>query len=662
MATAGPWWKGFGVSAAAKRRNTVMTVALLSGLLAAVLSLLTPWKLVEARAFDYFSTVDVPQRPADGPVVVAIDEPSLAEIGQQWPWPRDMHARLIEALRKAGAEAIALDIIFAEPAASPGPDEALRRSLGPDVVLAGDETFIETPQAMQYMRVEPLAAFTQTGARTGIASIALDGDGILRRLPGYEDSFAAELLRAAGRPVDVPRDVLLQNFGPSRTYQTVSYYQALDPDTFLPPDFFRGRVVLVGLSLQNAPAIAEGGADVHATPFTIRTGRLVAGVEIQATIFDNLAQGLFIGRASLLVSLLSIAGGAALAGVVVWRRTGWRTVAGSILSLAAITVAGFLALRYGRVFVPPFAPSLAFAVAVSAQGALDFASERRLRRGITRAFSQYLSPQLVERLARDPSLLRLGGEVRNLSILFCDIRGFTTIAETMKDNPEGLTQLINRLLTPLSDIVLASGGTIDKYIGDCIMAFWNAPLDDPDHAVHAVQAALDMLAALDGLNAEFASESQRAGRPALKLGIGIGINTGDCVVGNMGSTQRFDYSALGDSVNLAARLESASKDVGVPLVIGETTAKLVASRFPVFELDRLTVKGKTVPTSVFTVVPDASDMHVALHAGVLAGREAGDPCPAEKVTALTAALPALAPFYQRLAAAQAQAFKPGLSA
>ncbi|PSJ62752.1 CHASE2 domain-containing protein [Pseudaminobacter soli (ex Li et al. 2025)] len=645
-----PWWRGFADSAAARRRNGVLTVVLLSSLFAAVLSLLTPWKLLEARAFDYFSTVSVPQRPADGPVVVAIDEPSMAEIGRQWPWPRSLHAQLIEALRKAGAKAIALDIIFAEPGATPEADEALTRSLGSDVVLAGDQTLIDTPQALQHIRVEPLALFTGAGARTGIASIAFDGDGILRRLPGYEDGFAAELLRAAGRPADVPDDALLQSFGTSRTYQTVSYYQALDPEAFLPHDFFRDRVVIVGLSLQNAPTIAEAGADVHATPFTIRTGRLVSGVEIQATVFDNLGARLYIERASLPVALLSIAVGAGLAGMAVRRRTGWRTVVGGIPALAAIAAGSFVTLRYCRVFVPPFAPSLAFLLVASSQSALDFASERRLRRGITRAFSQYLSPPLVQRLARDPSLLRLGGEVRTLTILFCDIRGFTTIAEGMKDNPQELTHLINRLLTPLSDIVLASGGTIDKYIGDCIMAFWNAPLDDPDHAIHAVRAGLDMLAAVDRLNAEFVEEAAQAGTLPLKLGIGIGINTGACVVGNMGSTQRFDYSALGDSVNLASRLESASKEVGVPLVIGEETAKLVAPHFPVFELDRLKVKGKTVATTVFTVMPEASAANMALHSRVLAAFDTGDPCPSEAITTLVDLFPSLAPFYQRMAA------------
>ncbi|TJV13058.1 MAG: CHASE2 domain-containing protein, partial [Mesorhizobium sp.] len=304
-------------------------------------SLLTPWKLVEARAFDYLSTISPPPPPNDGPVIVAIDEPSLAEIGLQWPWPRDLHGRLVEALRRAGAKAVGLDIIFAEPS-TPAADEALVKSLGPDVVLAGDETFIETEQAAQHVRVEPLAIFTATGAATGIASIAPDGDGILRRVPGYGDGFAAELLNAAGGPATVPRNALLQAFGPSRTYPTVSYYQALDPDSFLPENFFRGRIVMVGLSLQNAPTLSQGGADVHASPFTIRTGRLVSGVEIQATVFDNLAHQLFIARPPAWAAILSILLGAGIGVLAVWKSTGWKTLAGAVVAVLALLAGSYM--------------------------------------------------------------------------------------------------------------------------------------------------------------------------------------------------------------------------------------------------------------------------------------------------------------------------------
>ncbi len=198
----------------------------------------------------------------------------------------------------------------------------------------------------------------------------------------------------------------------------------------------------------------------------------------------------------------------------------------------------------------------------------------------------------MKRLSDDPSQLKLGGERRTLSVLFSDVRGFTTIAETMKDDPEKLTGLINRLLTPLSDVVMDHGGTIDKYMGDCIMAFWNAPLDDPEHALHAVKASLAMQAAIATLNKQLEAEAKASGAPLHVLKMGVGINTGDCVVGNMGSTRRFDYSRLGDSVNLASRLEGASKNYGVALLLGEETARLVAGMYTVVELDRIIVKGE----------------------------------------------------------------------
>ena len=172
---------------------------------------------------------------------------------------------------------------------------------------------------------------------------------------------------------------------------------------------------------------------------------------------------------------------------------------------------------------------------------------------------------MVKKLQKDPSLLKLGGETRNMTFLFCDIRGFTPISEKYKGNPAGLTKLINRFLTRMTDVIIKNGGTIDKFMGDCIMAFWNAPIDDGQHEEHAIDAAIEMQEELNKLNTQLTAE----GLP--QINIGIGINTGDALVGNMGSDQRFDYSVIGDAVNLAARLESSSKSLGKSLVIGQDT-------------------------------------------------------------------------------------------
>ncbi|TBA29011.1 adenylate/guanylate cyclase domain-containing protein [Rhizobium ruizarguesonis] len=625
----------------------LLVLALATLVTISLLSRLPAWSLLELRSFDYLSTVDDPRPPQGGPVIVAIDEPSLADINAQWPWPRSLHAELVRQLRTAGARVIGLDIIMAEPS-NPDNDDAITKAVGPDVVLAGDETLIETPQASQLIRATPLPQLTEADAVTGIASIDLSGDGTFRRIPGYQDGFGAMLMKAASGTANaaLPAGRLIQSFGPARSYPTVSYYQALDPENLLPPDYFKGRVVLVGLSLQNAPAIDKGGVDAFATPYTVHTGTLTSGVEIQATIYDNIRRGLSIAEARLPLVAACILISVLLAAATVWRSTGWLTIVASAVAVLAFAAASFAGIRFAHVFVSPLGPVVAYVSVAFGQAAFDYAEERRNKRQIIRAFAQYISPDLVRRLSNDPSQLKLGGERRTLSVLFSDVRGFTTIAETLKDDPEQLTGLINRLLTPLSDVVMDHGGTIDKYMGDCIMAFWNAPLDDPDHALHAVTASLAMQAAISSLNRELEREAAaRGGKPHV-LKMGVGINTGECIVGNMGSTRRFDYSCLGDSVNLASRLEGASKNYGVALLLGEETARLVAGTYTVVELDRIIVKGRTVPSPVYAVVHKAEAEALAAHRAFTQAKYAGTLAPSDLAfDRLAADIPELAPYY-----------------
>ncbi|PDT00743.1 adenylate/guanylate cyclase domain-containing protein [Rhizobium chutanense] len=628
------------------RHLRLLVLSLTTLVAISLLSRLPAWTLLELRSFDYLSTFDDPRPSQDGPVIVAIDEPSLADINAQWPWPRSLHAELVRQLRAAGARAIGLDIIMAEPS-NPDNDAAITEAVGADVVLAGDETLIETPQASQLIRATPLPQLIEAGAVTGIASIDLSGDGIFRRIPGYEDGFAAMLAKTSGaRHASVPAGQLIQSLGPARSYPTVSYYQALDPKNLLPPDYFKDRVVLVGLSLQNAPEIDKRGVDAFATPYTVHTGKLVSGVEIQATIYDNIRLGLSIAEARLPTVAACILISVLLAATTVWRSTGWLTIVTSAAALLAFAAVSFSGIRLAHVFVSPLGPTVAYISVVFGQAAFDFAEERRNKRQITRAFAQYISPDLVRRLSNDPSQLKLGGERRTLSVMFSDVRGFTTIAETLKDDPEQLTGLINRLLTPLSDVVMDHGGTIDKYMGDCIMAFWNAPLDDPDHALHAVRASLAMQAAISRLNTQLEREAAALGRKPHVLKMGVGINTGECIVGNMGSNRRFDYSCLGDSVNLASRLEGASKNYGVALLLGEETARLVTKTYTVVELDRIIVKGRTVPSPIFTVVHKADAEALAAHQAFIDAKYAGALAPSDPVfDTLAADIPELAGYY-----------------
>jgi class 3 adenylate cyclase/CheY-like chemotaxis protein len=226
------------------------------------------------------------------------------------------------------------------------------------------------------------------------------------------------------------------------------------------------------------------------------------------------------------------------------------------------------------------------------------AAEEQRRRAVQDAFSQYVAPAIVERVVADPQSLNLGGETRDMTILFADIRGFTAISETMKDDPQGLTGIINSVLGDLSDIIMTHGGTIDKYMGDCVMAFWGAPFSDPDHAQHAVEAAKEMLAAMNGINDRLNKVGSTC-RSLPRISIGVGINSGDCVVGNMGSATRFDYSVLGDPVNVASRLVGLSKSYDVELLLGQATAERLPPNAAFKEIDRIAVRGRNAEEAIY---------------------------------------------------------------
>ncbi|PKP91882.1 MAG: adenylate/guanylate cyclase domain-containing protein [Alphaproteobacteria bacterium HGW-Alphaproteobacteria-16] len=578
------------------RGRTSLLAALLAMLLVGFATLLPAWSDLEGRAFDTASTLSprLPDRP--GVVIVAIDEPSFSALGQKWPWSRDKHAQLIEALRRSGAKAIGFDVVFADPS-TPQADAALAGAMGKDVALASSKQLVTRSYGDTLIETQPLPQLVAAGAQFGVASVTADGDGVLRTMPEPDSSMEALLRTSGGAPKRADGDRMIQYFGPAGSYPTVSYYQALDPETYLPPGFFKGETVLIGLALQTELAVAEGGADAFETPYTMRTGMLTPGVEVQATIFDNLKNGLSIARAPqwslyLLLALGAAAGLAASHFQILWLR------ALALIAILAVALGGsWLLLAEARLWLSPVNFAASATLAVLFIGALDFAIEQRRRSEVQGAFSQYISPTMVKRLIEDPSLLQLGGVRRDITILFADIRGFTTISEALQDEPEALVHLINDILTPLSDIVIDHGGTIDKYMGDCIMAFWNAPLDDPDHALHAVEAGRAMVEVMPQINAAIADRLPAG----TQIKIGVGINTGSCVVGNMGSKQRFDYSVLGDAVNAASRLEGQSKELGVPLVIGAATAEVIGDALDMRHVGDVVLRGKAAAMPAYTL-------------------------------------------------------------
>ncbi|OIQ88037.1 adenylate cyclase 1 [mine drainage metagenome] len=382
------------------------------------------------------------------------------------------------------------------------------------------------------------------------------------------------------------------------------YARAHDPSLFIPardvlsghfdPARVAGKLILVGTS-------AVGLGDIR----TIATERQIPGVEVHAQLIESIlyAQQLVYPSYAPLVEILAALAAGLLMIVLVpligarWTLLLFLGVAGALAGGSWYAFSRKLTL-YDAVF--PILTALGCYI-ITTYG--SFAREEAQKRYVRGAMGRYMSPALVEKLADNPGLLKLGGETRDMTLLFCDIRGFTTISESFGADAQGLTRLINRFLTPMTDVILAGKGTIDKYMGDCIMAFWNAPLDDPDHAANACRSALRMMADLAPLNAELAEIAAAEGRRHVPIAIGIGINSGDVVVGNMGSDQRFDYSVLGDNVNLASRLEGQSKPYGVGIVIGGNT-QARAPGFATLELDLIKVKGKTEAVRIHALLGD----------------------------------------------------------
>jgi adenylate cyclase len=407
------------------------------------------------------------------------------------------------------------------------------------------------------------------------------------------------------------------------------------------PAVLNGSIVFLGAS-------AAGLRNLKATP----VDPAMAGVEIHASVAEQILLGSYINRPDWMsgaeITYLLVLG---LALTLLLPRWGPTTCAAiAFVAVAAGFGTAWAAFDRLGYLVDPVYPVVVVALIYLGSSLIIYLRSEVEKRRVRGAFSRYMNPTLVDQLAASPERLKLGGEIRDMTVLFSDIRGFTTISEQF--DAEQLTRFINRFLTPMTQIILERRGTIDKYMGDGIMAFWNAPLDDPDHARHAAEAALSMHAELIIFNEMLASEAARGGRPHIPIAMGIGLNSGDCCVGNMGSDQRFDYSVLGDDVNLAARLETQSKVYQVDTVIGEHMAVKIPD-FATLELDMIQVKGKTHPVRVFALSGDqrvagdpAFKRAAGLHAAMIAAYRARQwDVAADRIAELRPLMPSLAAFY-----------------
>jgi adenylate cyclase len=623
-----------------------------------------PVQELRVRTFDMFQLIDPRAKAAQPVTIVDIDDKSLTKLGQ-WPWPRTAIADIISNLTNLGAVAIGFDVVFSEAdrlnpdivarqmryldeatrarlSELPTNDQILADAIGRSRVVLGEtglpHVLSELDKSLPFTGVATLgeegaerflfefpgllrnvSVIEKAAAGRGLFSIKTERDGLIRRVPmimraqgNIMPSLSLEVLRViTGTPtllvktdktgirairlngLEIPTDENGQLWVHFARPDPSIYVSASDVlDGKVSPSQISGKLVLIGTS-------AGGLNDIKTTPVS----STMPGVEIHAQVIESVLSHGVVSQpnyalgveliAAVVIGLLVIIFAPNLGPVRL-------VLVGAMFAAILVGVSWFFYVqrRYLIDFTYPLLSTTAIYLTLIFA---SFVREQQQRKQIRGQFAQYMSPVLVEQLAQAPERLVLGGEEREMTIMFSDVRGFTTISETYKHDPQGLTALMNRFLTPLTNAILARKGYIDKYMGDAIMAFWNAPLDDREHEINACSAAIDMLEKIDEVNKEREQEAADGGHVYIPLNVGIGLNTGIGVVGNMGSDLKFNYSVLGDSVNLASRLEGQSKEYGFPIIVGSKTALAAKDKFAILELDFIMVKGKTEPEVIYAI-------------------------------------------------------------
>jgi len=584
---------------------------------------------IESVRLRYFDTLisSKPVTQSKQVHVVNIDDASIERLGQ-FPFPRSQYANLIEDLYSRGAGLVVFNLFM------PDVDR-----FGKDAALA--DTFhrhpVVLPQVAVQERRKVLAfrpgvseigtpahnftvdypgiqtntkLFNTSAAGIGVVNEFPEIDGVTRRIPMVVSSggllypsISLETLRVAvGDPsfqvkstdagieaVRIPKFAKIQTDSIGRIWVDWSA-SPIEHSLVDLPKSFNGGIVIVGLTargLNNPVATPRGGLFPH---------------YLQANILDTLTSGTSISRPDWADGAEIL--GLVLLSIIAILLTRWTYGFIGIIVIFGVIYFGSRYLFEGHsLLLDASFPIVGLVFVYGHSYTVKFLSELSQKLQIKKQFGTYLSPAMVEKLQKNPELLKLGGETRTLSIMFTDVRGFTTISEHYGKDVQGLTKIMNRYMTAMTEKIIQNNGTLDKYIGDAQMAFWNAPLDDKDHALNAVKTGLEMLGDLNEFNEEIAKEN------IPPFGMGLGINSGDVVVGNMGSRQRFDYTCLGDSVNLASRLEGQSKNYGVLMVLGHGTAELVKDTYSVVEMDCIAVKGKTEGVKIYTVGTTIAHKH-----------------------------------------------------
>jgi adenylate cyclase len=581
-----------------------------------------PIEVIRLKGLDYYQRSQ-PKVKSENVVIIEIDEKSLEEKGQ-WPWPRTELAGGIKKAFENEAALVVLPIIFAEKDRMGGDPEFIDILQKVPVITSQSASVkgkgVPVPRGLASVggqsdgwlydypsAIGPVKEIGESSAGVGMLLTAPELDGVVRRLPliiqvkketyptlpleilrvfGGEPSYQAKINEAGIQAVRVKGTPPINTDANGRVW--VNFKYKFESISYTDADWskVKGKIVVLALT-------AEGLANTVATPVGISQGYEVSMQTLQMLVDGNRLErkaelDLYELTVGATIGLLLILAAAYLGYV-------YNGVLITVL-LCVPTAVGFYVFNKHGYLLDYTWPTLALFLPWVGAIFMRFVMEYKLKMQIKKQFGTYLAPALVEKLQKNPGLLQLGGDERELSIMFTDVRGFTAISEHYGKDVQGLTKIMNRYMTAMTKAILENDGTLDKYIGDAQMAFWNAPLDNPNHAKDAVKTALSMLKELDTFNSEIKNE----GIPA--FGMGLGINTGDVVVGNMGSTQRFDYTCLGDHVNLASRLEGQSKSYGVRIIIGSKTYDMVKDEYKCVELDCIAVKGKKQGVNIYTIL------------------------------------------------------------
>lgn len=566
-------------------------------------------------------------------VIVDLGEPSIAIHGQ-WPWNRRILADLIKKVRDSAADTIVIPIIMSERDRLNGDSflvDALKdrnvviaqvpttQNKIPDAVRRGIATIGEDPREWIFNwpgALSPIKILADVAAGVGVAATAPELDGVVRRMPMIvsignqkviypnlslealrvatnEKSYQVKTTEAGVEKVRISGRTIINTDANGRVWLRWNKNFERMEATNLNTKKLAGKIVVIGLT-------AEGSGGIIGTP----RGEVWAH-DLQAQAIQTLLDGSSPVRLPYadLVELIVLTILALLIAICAVNTPLWATaIVLASVGASAYFVDNFMWATYNQLWDVAYllvALTLITTHALFNRAMKEFLQKQRVKK----QFSTYLSPALVKQLQKHPEKLTLGGDERELSIMFTDVRGFTTISEHYGKDVQGLTKIMNRYMTAMTEKILKNNGTLDKYIGDAQMAFWNAPTDEPKHAQMAVKTALEMLGNLEEFNNKIITE----GIPP--FGMGIGINTASVVVGNMGSDQRFDYTCLGDGVNLASRLEGQSKNYGVKIILGQRTAELVKDTYSVIELDCIAVKGKNIGVQIYTIGETNTKLH-----------------------------------------------------